>query len=868
MADVTLQIAADITKGLSSIEKFRGDTQKSLSSIERSFQGLKTVAAAAVGIFAGQQIIKGINATIAAASRQQDAVNSLNTALRLSGEFSDQASEDLQKFASALQATSTVGDEAVLESLALAKAFGATNEQAKLVTQAAVELSAATGKSLEEATRQVSKTMGGFAGELGEVNPAIKALTAEQLRAGEAANILISQFGGSAQAQLQTFSGATKQLSNTYGDLLEAFGNIIVNNPALIAAIGTLQNVLAETISVVAANSDGISELLGLFASAASSSIPALAASFQFLFFTANEFAKGLSSIPFIFETSINLLLIGLEQIKKGFVSSLNFILKSTQSVGKLIGVSLDFSDSISSNNSSLDKSNDLISIYTKNIADIKDPFEPTIKQAPKAIKGLENVNKSTKDLTASQKELQAQAQKTLSEVDKIAGENEQLRLSIQKIGKTTEQVADIDLAYQKAKIDQQLASIDLSNEENKKLAEQLQIKKDLLQQQRDAKPSGGISGLPVNQDGAVVTQQAPQNRIGNETVGIIKGAFGEGASTLASKLGAFANPVLAVGEAIKGVVGLADSLVNLVPDLLRSLGGLVKSITNLPIELLNSFSEFLDSITDFASSFLQNLVRAVPGIITKAFSFLLRDLPKALTNTFRELPKLIKDVLADLPDIILNLINELPAILPDLIQAIIEATPDIALALVDSLITKGGIFRIAFALTRALVLDLPIALAQGFIRAIANIGGNVFKQLANIFSSGIKLPELKIPQIEIPTPGWLDRLQAIFDSFSPGSVFGDGGGFIGQVGGEIEGAVKALGFAEGGTVPSGFPNDTFPARLTSGEEVISKDRAERLDRFMAEAGGSKNITVNLQVGESELARVMFSLNQRGFRTA
>ena len=29
------------------------------------------------------------------------------------------------------------------------------------------------------------------------------------------------------------------------------------------------------------------------------------------------------------------------------------------------------------------------------------------------------------------------------------------------------------------------------------------------------------------------------------------------------------------------------------------------------------------------------------------------------------------------------------------------------------------------------------------------------------------------------------------------------------------------VGMASGGTVPPGYPNDTFPARLTSGEEVI-----------------------------------------------
>jgi hypothetical protein len=41
------------------------------------------------------------------------------------------------------------------------------------------------------------------------------------------------------------------------------------------------------------------------------------------------------------------------------------------------------------------------------------------------------------------------------------------------------------------------------------------------------------------------------------------------------------------------------------------------------------------------------------------------------------------------------------------------------------------------------------------------------------------------------------------------------------------------LGLAQGGQVPGGFPNDTFPARLTSGELVIPPGDTERLSAFL-----------------------------------
>jgi hypothetical protein len=239
MADnATLTLSVEATEAIKDIAKFSKQTTTTAKQSEKSFkkiaQSLKSIDFKST-FLVGAEAIRGFNAvaskltgvlsdTIDAASVQEDAINSLNTSLALSGEFTEAASQGFQDWASSLQAATTAGDEQILAQAALAKSFGATNEQAKQITEASLELAAATGKSLEEATRQVSKTLGGYAGELGEVNPAIKALTQEQLKAGEAAQLLLNQYGGSAAAQVNTFSGALQQTTNTFGDLLEEIG--------------------------------------------------------------------------------------------------------------------------------------------------------------------------------------------------------------------------------------------------------------------------------------------------------------------------------------------------------------------------------------------------------------------------------------------------------------------------------------------------------------------------------------------------------------------------------------------------------------------------------------------------------------------
>jgi len=230
--------------GLKSGKNFSDAFSKSVSGIAKTAAKI----GATIGTIASALTFR---ASIKAAQEQEDAINRLNTSLQLSGAFSEQASRDLQDYASSLQQVTRFGDEAVLNQLALAKSFGATNTQAKQVVSAAADLAASFGIDLQSATRNVAKTLGGYAGELGEVIPELKNLTQEQLRAGAGVDLLASKFSGAARKEVLTFSGATQQLSNTFGDLLEEIGFIITKNPIVLSGIKSLNKTFQDTIKTV-----------------------------------------------------------------------------------------------------------------------------------------------------------------------------------------------------------------------------------------------------------------------------------------------------------------------------------------------------------------------------------------------------------------------------------------------------------------------------------------------------------------------------------------------------------------------------------------------------------------------------------------
>lgn len=262
--------AKELKASIKGLDDFGKQAKKTAKETSQAFETLKGVLGAnaltgafksafsAAKSFFKTLLVDGVNA----AKVQQDALNELATAMRLSGDFSDKAFMSMQNFASELQRTTKIGDETTLQMLALAKSFGKSNEETQKLVNAAIELSAATGMSLEGAVKNLGKTYAGMTGELGESLPIIKTLTAEQLKAGEALDLILNRFGGSAAAQVKTFSGATQQASNSFGDFTEKIGFLVTNNPVVIKAINEIAKLFNLLGSEVEANQGFLNGLI------------------------------------------------------------------------------------------------------------------------------------------------------------------------------------------------------------------------------------------------------------------------------------------------------------------------------------------------------------------------------------------------------------------------------------------------------------------------------------------------------------------------------------------------------------------------------------------------------------------------------
>ena len=230
IADLLIKIGADsyeFQQRTKQVEKSLEGLQKKMTSVGKTLSKTLTLPLVALG-----------TASVMAADTQVQAETRLMTALK--------GREDIQRRlmaqAAELQSRSTFGDEEVIAQQAYLASLGMTERQINDVIEASAQLSTATGMTLESAVKNLAKTYGGLTGELGESIPALKNLTAEQLKSGEAVKYILENYQGYAEAAAQSGAGSMRQLKNQLGDLAEQLGMILM--PALQKIVGWISNMV------------------------------------------------------------------------------------------------------------------------------------------------------------------------------------------------------------------------------------------------------------------------------------------------------------------------------------------------------------------------------------------------------------------------------------------------------------------------------------------------------------------------------------------------------------------------------------------------------------------------------------------------
>ena len=224
----------------------RLDTQKTekdlkslsnkLSSFGQSIQGkFRNVALPFTELSSALGLVKGAVSTVSAVVsdlsksyiEQTKAEKQLEIAARNNPYLNDSNVSALRNYASEIQSLTVYSEGELLPMMAQLSASGRTQQQIMDIMGAAVDVAASGTMDLNSAVSSLNATYNGMAGTLGRQNGAIKNLTEEQLKNGDAVKIVAEQYKGMASEVAKT-TGAGTQLKNAFDDLKSVLGKPFV----------------------------------------------------------------------------------------------------------------------------------------------------------------------------------------------------------------------------------------------------------------------------------------------------------------------------------------------------------------------------------------------------------------------------------------------------------------------------------------------------------------------------------------------------------------------------------------------------------------------------------------------------------------
>jgi len=171
----------------------------------------------ALGIaFGATELISFARQSFLAFEQQEKA----NRRLMLSVRGNALAYKDLTDQATRFQRTAGISDDAIQQIQTLAAQSGKTTAEVKKITEATIQLASVTGQDLQAAYLQINQTLTGSAGRLGRLDVEFTKLTEDQLKNGEAVDLILTKYKGFAEES----ATATDKFTQNWDEFKERVG--------------------------------------------------------------------------------------------------------------------------------------------------------------------------------------------------------------------------------------------------------------------------------------------------------------------------------------------------------------------------------------------------------------------------------------------------------------------------------------------------------------------------------------------------------------------------------------------------------------------------------------------------------------------
>jgi len=258
-----------VVRLLGDTRDLKKDLNKATGSMAKFQKQAKRLGAGLIAAFGTQQIVQFGKESLRLFDIQQKSEARLLTALK--GRVDVQ--QRLIRQAQDLQSQTLFGDEETIQAQATLATLGLTESQIRELTPLVQDLSAATGRDLAKAAKEVTTAVATGSTTLEKYGVELKTSNtlAENLKL--TVEGLSDSVGGQATAAAKAGTGALTQLSNSFGDLQESIGKLLMSGTDS-GIVGWLTKIVKAVDNLVQAfDSAKMSQIMGAFAAAATGNL-------------------------------------------------------------------------------------------------------------------------------------------------------------------------------------------------------------------------------------------------------------------------------------------------------------------------------------------------------------------------------------------------------------------------------------------------------------------------------------------------------------------------------------------------------------------------------------------------------------------
>ena len=222
-----------ITTAKSELKTFSSFVKDNSKSFKEA--GVVLSAFAATGVYALTQLVRAI-------SDSELQVAKLTNALKQTGNYTEQVRDEYLKYSIVLQRVTKYSDEAVISAMALGTQIGIMPADMEKAITTATDLASALGIGLDEAMKLLAKAGEGNTGMLSRYGIVLDQAKVKAEGFGYLLEEINKKFGGSAVAEAKTFTGQIEKLKNSFDDLEESLGAVLM--PTISGFVSILQSLV------------------------------------------------------------------------------------------------------------------------------------------------------------------------------------------------------------------------------------------------------------------------------------------------------------------------------------------------------------------------------------------------------------------------------------------------------------------------------------------------------------------------------------------------------------------------------------------------------------------------------------------------